>query len=129
MLLLHHTAAKGDDKRRMAAFYAFKRADIAEDPVLCVFSHSAGVEYDYIRIVFIICKFTTHFCEHSLQPFAVRDILLTAIRSDESHRGLSPGTRSENITQKLRIFMISRKLVVPDIFKNLIILQNELSVL
>ena len=84
--LLHHAAADGDEHRGIAALDVFQRADVAVDTVLSVLADRTGIEEDEIRLVFVVGKGKTHFSEHTLDFFAVRHVLLTAVGAHKSLR-------------------------------------------
>ena len=85
-LLFHHAAAYGNEQRRVAALHVFQRADVAEHAVFGVLANGTGVEQNKIGFIFIFREFKAHFREHTLHAFAVRHILLAAIRAHKRLR-------------------------------------------
>ena len=69
--LLHHAPTQGDDHARPGGLYVFQRADIAEDTVLRVLAHRAGVVENQIGILDRVCKRIAHFGEHAFDALAV----------------------------------------------------------
>lgn len=61
MLLLHHTAAAGNNCAGVFVFILFQSAYIAEHSVLRVFTHGAGIEYNKLSLSAPIGKTVAHF--------------------------------------------------------------------
>ena len=78
-LLLHHTAAQGNDELGVAVFDGLKRADVAEHPVLGVFPHGAGVEENEVRLFGVVGEVKAHLRQHTVDALPVRHIALTAV--------------------------------------------------
>ena len=78
-LLLHHTAAQGNDEFGVAVFDVLERADVAEHPVLGVFPHGAGVEENEVRLFGVVGEVKAHLRQHTVDALPVRHIALTAV--------------------------------------------------
>ena len=77
-LFLGHAAAEDDDLFRVFPLRMGEGAQIAEDPLFCMFPDGAGVQQDQIRLLGVLSKGKAAGLQHSHQPLAVSDILLTA---------------------------------------------------
>ena len=86
MLLLHHTAAHGDQRVGMPRFDVLQGTHIAEHAIHCVFPHGTGVKKDEIGVFGFFREAEAHFRQHALDAFGVRDVLLTAESADMCQR-------------------------------------------
>ena len=106
MLLLHHTAAQRDQNLRMLPLEIFQRADIAEHPVLRMLADGAGVEQNEVGVIGRIRKGKARFCQHTLDFFAVGDILLTAVGADKRKRFFAALADLHDFGNQLHIFQL-----------------------
>ena len=83
--LLGHAAADPDDQLRVAGLELFEGAHIAEDPLLGMFPHGAGVEKDQVGLFQGVGQAEAHVLQHAADLFAVVDVLLAAEAVDISH--------------------------------------------
>lgn len=79
MLLLHHAAAASDYNARIFKLVGFEHAHIAENPVLSMLAHGAGVENNKLSLCAFLRKAIAHFGKHAFYMFAVCHILLAAV--------------------------------------------------
>ena len=107
MLLLHHTAAQRDQNLRMLPLEIFQCADVAEHPVLRVLSDSAGVEQNEVGVIGRIRKGKARFCQHTLDFFAVGDILLTAVGADIRQRNITALADAHQLGGQVQIFNLT----------------------
>ena len=86
ILLLRHAARNRDQQPWICLFQALQSAHIAKHALLGMLAHRAGVKDDQIRILRARCKAKTKIGKHTLDLFAVIDILLTAVRVHKQKR-------------------------------------------
>ena len=77
--LLGHAAADADDQTRILLFQLFQRAYIAENALLGMFAHGAGVEKDEVGVFNVIAQAETDILQNALDLLAIVDILLAAV--------------------------------------------------
>ena len=106
MLLFHHAAAERDKYLRVSALEVFKRADVAENPVLGVLTDSTGIKEYEVRVVRLVDKAKARSCEHTLDFFTVRNILLTAVCTDKRERFFASLANLHNFGDQRHIFLL-----------------------
>ena len=79
MLLLGHAAADTDHQARVLLLELFQRADIAENALLGVLTHGAGVEQDQVGVLRLVAQTVANIHQHTLDALAVVDVLLAAV--------------------------------------------------
>ena len=79
MLLLGHAAADADHQTRVLLLELFQRADIAENALLGVLTHGAGVEQDEVGVFDIVAQTVADILQNALDLLAVVDVLLAAV--------------------------------------------------
>ena len=79
MLLLGHAAADTDHQARVLLLELFQRADIAENALLGVLTHGAGVEQDEVGVFDIVAQAVADILQNALDLLAVVDVLLAAV--------------------------------------------------
>ena len=90
----------------MFPFNIFKRADIPENPVLGVLAYSAGIKQNKIGVLRGIGKVKTRTAEHSLDFFAVGNILLAAVGANKSQRLFAALADLHYFGNKIHIFKL-----------------------
>ena len=84
--LLRHAAADADDQARVLFFEFFQRADVAEDALLGMFAHRAGVEQDEVGVLQRIADAEADVLQDAADLFAVVDVLLAAVAAHVGQR-------------------------------------------
>ena len=79
VLLLGHAAADTDHQARVLLLELFQRADIAENALLGVLTHGAGVEQDEVGVFDIVTQAVADILQNALDLLAVVDVLLAAV--------------------------------------------------
>ena len=79
MLLLGHAAADADHQARVLLLELFQCADIAENALLGVLTHGAGVEQDEVGVFDIVAQAVADILQNALDLLAVVDVLLAAV--------------------------------------------------
>ena len=82
LLLIGHAAAQPDQKARFFLLEALEGPDVAEDPLLGVLPHGAGVEEDQVGLFRGVAQAVADVGQDAFQPLAVVDVLLTAVAVD-----------------------------------------------
>ena len=86
MLLVGHTAAQADHQAGLFFLQALERPHIAEDALLGVLTHGAGVEENEIGVLRLVAQAVADIHQHALDALAVVDVLLAAVAVDEGQR-------------------------------------------
>ena len=86
MLLVGHAAAQADHQAGLFLLEALQGTHVAEDPLLGVLPHGAGVEEDQVRVLRLVAQAVADIHQHTLDALAVVDVLLAAVAVDESQR-------------------------------------------
>ncbi len=84
MALSRHAARNADDELRFELLELFHASDYAENSVLGVFPDSAGIEYDKVGFVFVLCEAVACIFQYALYLLTVRSVELTAEAPDVS---------------------------------------------
>ena len=79
LVLLHHAAAKRNDKVGVCFFDVFERTDVTVNSVLRVFSYGAGVVKHKVGFFNIVREAIAHLGEQTFYSFTVRYVALTAV--------------------------------------------------
>ena len=79
MGLLGHAAANADDEARVLLFQLFQRTYVAENTLLGMFAHGAGVEKDEVGVLNVIAQAKADILQNALDLLAVIDVLLAAV--------------------------------------------------
>ena len=82
LLLVGHAAAQPDQKARLFLLEALEGPDVAEDPLLGVLPHGAGVEEDQVGLFGGVAQAVADVSQDAFQPLAVVDVLLAAVAVD-----------------------------------------------
>ena len=77
--LLGHAAANADDEARVLLFQLFQRTYVAENTLLGMFAHGAGVEKDEVGMLNVIAQAKADILQNALDLLAVIDVLLAAV--------------------------------------------------
>ena len=86
VLLVGHAAAQADHQTGLFLLETLQRTHVAEHTLLGVFADGAGVEKDQIGVFGLVAQAVADVHQHTLDPLAVVDVLLTAIAVDKGHR-------------------------------------------
>ena len=86
LFLFGHTAANGDNQRRMTALAVFKRTHVTEHTVNRMFTDGTSIKQDKISFVFVFRKVKTHLRQKSFDDFAIGHILLTTVCAHQRQR-------------------------------------------
>ena len=77
--LLRHTAADADHQAGVLLLELFQRTHVAENALLGVFAHSAGVEQNQVGVFNRIAQTVADILQNTADLFAVVDVLLAAV--------------------------------------------------
>ena len=86
MFLFHHTAAKSNKRIGILMLEVFQSSYITENSVLSVLSYSAGVKENKVGVIGLVLKNKSRGFKHTFYPFAIGNILLTAVGTDKRYR-------------------------------------------
>ena len=86
MLLVGHATAQADHQAGLFFLQALECTHIAEDALLGVLTHGAGVEEDKIGVLRLVAQAVADIHQHALDALAVVDVLLAAVAVDEGQR-------------------------------------------
>ena len=112
MLLLHHTAAQDNHHMRAAFLYMLQNAYPAENLVLGILAHRAGVEHDQVGDLCVVGKVIPGFFQHTAYALGIVFVLLAAVRLAQRKRA-SAVFRLEHIAssaEQLCVALLLRQL-------------------